>query len=206
MYISRRRKNAYTPVAADNSEKEAPKTAERVVPPVEERESAPMPLPEEEGPAIQPEQPPMPEMPEAQVELINGDGSDLGSPPPTAGLTYEEFLAASPSTGFLKVQAFIGQQGMPVSGAFITVSAPFKDGERIFYALKTDADGIVDGIVLPTPSRESSAIPGSDNPFAVYTVTASHPMYRTAVYGEVPVFSGVKSIQPVVFFPKGEER
>ena len=65
MYISRRRKNAYTPVAADNSEKEAPKTAERVVPPVEERESVPMPLPEEEGPAIQPKQPPMPEMPEA---------------------------------------------------------------------------------------------------------------------------------------------
>ena len=206
MYISRRRKNTYTPVAANKSETEAAPPAELSAPPQEEQGNVPMPLPEEEGPAIQPDQPPMPDLPEAQVELINGDGSDLGNPPPTAGLTYEEFLAASPSTGFLKVQAFIGQQGMPVSGAFITVSAPFKDGERIFYALKTDADGIVDGIVLPTPSRESSAIPGSDNPFAVYTVTASHPMYRTAVYGEVPVFSGVKSIQPVVFFPKGEER
>ena len=198
MYISRRRKNTYTPVAANKSETEAAPPAPRPELPVE-----PL-ITDKDDEEIDPQT--YSDLPEAQVELINGEGSDLGSPPPTAGLTYEEFLAASPSTGFLKVQAFIGQQGMPVSGAFITVSAPFKDGERIFYALKTDADGIVDGIVLPTPSRESSAIPGSDNPFAVYTVTASHPMYRTAVYGEVPVFSGVKSIQPIVFFPKGEER
>ena len=198
MYISRRRKNAYTPVAANKSETEAAPPAPMPELPVE-----PL-IPDKDAEEIDPQT--YSDLPEAQVELINGDSSNLGSPPPTAGLTYEEFLAASPSTGFLKVQAFIGQQGMPVSGAFITVSAPFKDGERIFYALKTDADGIVDGIVLPTPSRESSAIPGSDNPFAVYTVTASHPMYRTAVYGEVPVFSGVKSIQPIVFFPKGEER
>ena len=198
MYISRRRKNTYTPVAANKSETEAAPPAPMPELPVE-----PL-ITDKDDEEIDPQT--YSDLPEAQVELINGEGSDLGSPPPTVGLTYEEFLAASPSTGFLKVQAFIGQQGMPVSGAFITVSAPFKDGERIFYALKTDADGIVDGIVLPTPSRESSAIPGSDNPFAVYTVTASHPMYRTAVYGEVPVFSGVKSIQPVVFFPKGEER
>ena len=198
MYISRRRKNTYTPVAANKSETEAAPPAPMPELPVE-----PL-IPDKDAEEIDPQT--YSDLPEAQVKLINGEGSDLGSPPPTAGLTYEEFLAASPSTGFLKVQAFIGQQGMPVSGAFITVSAPFKDGERIFYALKTDADGIVDGIVLPTPSRESSAIPGSDNPFAVYTVTASHPMYRTAVYGEVPVFSGVKSIQPIVFFPKGDER
>ncbi|MBQ2732604.1 MAG: hypothetical protein IJF74_00455 [Clostridia bacterium] len=143
--------------------------------------------------------------PEASVELINGDDSDLGRAPSTAELTYEEFLAANPQTGALRVQAYIGAQGFPVAGALVTVSAPFLDGERVLYAVKTDADGIADNLILPAPEREASQIPGSQNPFAEYNVSVSHPDYRTAVFSGVPVFAGVKSIQPVVFLPRGTE-
>ena len=143
--------------------------------------------------------------PEASVELINGDDSDLGRAPSTAELTYEEFLAANPQTGALRVQAYIGAQGFPVAGALVTVSAPFLDGERVLYAVKTNADGIADNLILPAPEREASQIPGSQNPFAEYNVSVSHPDYRTAVFSGVPVFAGVKSIQPVVFLPRGTE-
>ncbi|MBR0327575.1 MAG: hypothetical protein IIX09_07205, partial [Clostridia bacterium] len=143
--------------------------------------------------------------PEANVELIEGEGSDLGSAPSTADLTYEEFLAANPQTGALRVQAFIGAQGLPVQGALVTVSAAFKDGERVLYAVKTNSDGIADNLILPAPDREASQIPGSQNPFAEYNVSVSHPDYRTAFFTGVPVFAGVKSIQPVVFLPRGTE-
>ena len=66
-------------------------------------------------------------------------------------------------------------------------------------------ESIADNLILPAPNRETSQIPGSQNPFAEYNVSVSHPDYRTAFFTGVPVFAGVKSIQPVVFLPRGTE-
>ena len=222
MYVSRKRKSAYTPltpniteeksaetsITPDNSEEDNAYTAvspdnseipaEATLSPDNSEDNALSPLPpnnSEEERAF----------PEARVELINGDDSDLGKAPSTEDLTYGEFIAANQQTGVLRVQAFIGAQGLPVQGALVTVSAPFKDGERVLYAVKTNSDGIADNLILPAPNREASQIPGSQNPFAEYNVTVSHPDYRTASFTGVPVFAGVKSIQPVIFLPRGTE-
>ena len=221
MYVSRKRKSAYTslspnnsevntstPLTPNNSEDDNAQTslppvnseipAEATLSPVNSEFNASTPLTpnnSEEERAF----------PEANVELIGGEGSDLGIAPSAADLTYEEFLAANPQTGALRVQAFIGAQGLPVQGALVTVSAAFKDGERVLYAVKTNSDGIADNLILPAPDREASQIPGSQNPFAEYNVSVSHPDYRTALFTGVPVFAGVKSIQPVVFLPRGTE-
>lgn len=217
MYISRKRKNAYTTIAADNS-------AQTTLTPGNSEEDTAQTTLATNNSAYTPLTPNNSEddsayttftadnsgneelaFPEASVELINGEGSDLGRAPSSAELTYEEFLAANPQTGALRVQAYIGAQGFPVSGALVTVSAPFKDGERVLYAVKTNADGIADNLILPAPDREASQIPGSQNPFAEYNVSVSHPDYRTATFTGVPVFAGVRSIQPVVFLPRGTE-
>ena len=217
MYISRKRKNAYTTIAADNS-------AQTTLTPGNSEEDTAQTTLATNNSAYTPLTPNNSEddsayttftadnsgneelaFPEASVELINGEGSDLGRAPSSAELTYEEFLAANPQTGALRVQAYIGAQGFPVSGALVTVSAPFKDGERVLYAVKTNADSIADNLILPAPDREASQIPGSQNPFAEYNVSVSHPNYRTATFTGVPVFAGVRSIQPVVFLPRGTE-
>ena len=217
MYISRKRKNAYTTIAADNS-------AQTTLTPGNSEEDTAQTTLATNNSAYTPLTPNNSEddsayttftadnsgneelaFPEASVELINGEGSDLGRAPSSAELTYEEFLAANPQTGILRVQAYIGAQGLPVSGALVTVSAPFKDGEKVLYAVKTNADGIADNLILPAPDREASQIPGSQNPFAEYNVSVSHPDYRTATFTGVPVFAGVRSIQPVVFLPRGTE-
>lgn len=220
MYVSRKRKNAYTSLPPNNSEFNTEATlspnnseinSEATLSPVNSEyntettlspnnsefnaQSTLTPNNSEEERTF----------PEANVELIGGEGSDLGSAPSAADLTYEEFLAANPQTGVLRVQTFIGAQGLPVQGALVTVSAPFKDGERVLYAVKTNSDGIADNLILPAPDREASQIPGSQNPFAEYNVSVSHPDYRTALFTGVPVFAGVKSIQPVVFLPRGTE-
>ena len=222
MYVSRKRKSAYTslspnnsdvntstPLTPNNSEDDNAQTslppvnseipAEATLSPVNSEFNASTPLTPNNS--ITEER----AFPEANVELIEGEGSDLGSAPSAADLTYEEFLAANPQTGALRVQAFIGAQGLPVQGALVTVSAVFKDGERVLYAVKTNSDGIADNLILPAPDREASQIPGSQNPFAEYNVSVSHPEYRTALNTGVPVFAGVKSIQPVVFLPRGTE-
>ena len=197
MYISRKRKTAFTPITPVNSDENNAPAPLSPIDTQESNHSAPLsPINTET------EQAPFPE---ANVELINGEGSDLGSAPNTSDLTYEEFLAANPQTGILRVQAYIGAQGLPVSGALVTVSAPFKDGEKVLYAVKTNEDGVADNLILPAPERSSSQIPGSQNPFAEYNVSVSHPDYRTALFTGVPVFAGVKSIQPVVFLPRGTE-
>ena len=225
MYISRKRKTAYTPITPNKSEED--NTFTPLTPNNSEKNNAYAPLTpnnsdedntyttltpvnSDDNNAYTPLTPNNSAaeeraFPEASVEMINGEGSDLGSAPSTADLTYEEFLAANPQTGALRVQAFIGAQGFPVSGALVTVSAPFKDGERVLYAVKTNEDGVADDLILPAPERASSQIPGSQNPFAEYNVSVSHPDYRTALFTGVPVFAGVKSIQPVVFLPRGTE-
>ncbi|MBQ5649616.1 MAG: hypothetical protein IIV03_05700 [Clostridia bacterium] len=209
MYVSRKRKSAYTSLSPNNSDVNTstpltPNNSEHdntqsTLAPVNSEFNASTPLTPNNSVAEERA------FPEANVELIEGEGSDLGSAPSTADLTYEEFLAANPQTGALRVQAFIGAQGLPVQGALVTVSAAFKDGERVLYAVKTNSDGIADNLILPAPDREASQIPGSQNPFAEYNVSVAHPDYRTALFTGVPVFAGVKSIQPVVFLPRGTE-
>lgn len=36
-------------------------------------------------------------------------------------------------------------------------------------------------------------------PYALYDIRVSHPDFRTEVFQQVPVFEGIKSIQPVRF-------
>ncbi len=113
-------------------------------------------------------------------------------------LTEEEFVSANPAKGLLKIQAFIGMQGKPVMDVDISVTKEFSDGEREFFRGKTNGDGMIDNITLPAPERGNSQIPGSNNPYATYKITAAHPSYLASEFLSVPVFAGVKSIQPIV--------
>lgn len=143
-------------------------------------------------------------------EALSDDsaGESTTYPPPFSAptessldITFNEFLKRNGETGTLRVQAFIGDRGMPVEDAAVIVFANFSDGERIFYTVKTNADGIADNLILPAPSRESSELPGSTNPYAEYSVSVSHPDYLSQRYEKVPIFAGIRSIQPVAFLP-----
>jgi len=142
---------------------------------------------------------------ETPIELIEGEDSEmLEEPPEKPSADLAEFLSQNPATGVLKIQAFIGRQGLPVPGASVTVSKRFENGEKVFYSVINDGDGIADGLILPAPERAASQVPGSDNPYATYSVKAMHPNYLTAVYEKVPIFAGIRSIQPVAFIPRPE--
>lgn len=113
--------------------------------------------------------------------------------------TYESFRQRNKNAGWLRVQAFTGPQTLPVTGADVLVTRDFIDGVRRFASGKTDRSGVLDGITLPAPDTALAQNPGGDPPYALYDIRVSHPDYRTEVYRQVPVFPGIKSIQPVKF-------
>lgn len=142
-------------------------------------------------------------LPEDKDAIVNppeaGTGRDpLQSFTPEQN-TFEVFQLINQKTGFLRVQAFAGQQTIPVKGASVLVTHDFSDGARRFASGTTDESGVLDGIVLPAPDNALAQAPTGEMPYALYDIRVSHPDYRTEIYKQVPIFPGVKSIQPVQF-------
>lgn len=114
----------------------------------------------------------------------------------------EDFEMRNGSQGMLRVQVFAADRSFPVSGARVTVEVPFLSGGRELFSGVTDADGIVDNITLPAPSKNLSLDENNTSePYALYNVRVTHPNYATGEYDNVPVFDSVKSIQPVALVP-----
>ncbi|MEM0531453.1 hypothetical protein WGC32_14120 [Zongyangia sp. HA2173] len=130
------------------------------------------------------------------------NSKEAGTDPIEETMTYGEFLERNPHWGLMKIQAFTGRGTMPVEGVEISIDRNFTDGPRNFYRLTTDADGIIDHINLPTPDKNLSQHPESEQPFATYNVTATHPNYHQQVFKNTPVFEGIKSILPIRLIPK----
>ncbi len=120
-------------------------------------------------------------------------------------ISYSQFLSENPYTGYLKVQAFRGEQAFPVPDVQVRITRNFTDGERVFFEGATDQNGIIDGITLPAPSAENSLMPNGPINTAVYTLTAQHPIYR-AVRIPFAVYEGITAIQPLQLLLENEGR
>lgn len=118
---------------------------------------------------------------------------------------YLNFMQENPKQGELKIQAYTARQAMPVSGVLIEISKKFNGVKKLFYSLKTDQSGIIDGIFLPAPDKKISQTPSNLKTFASYDIQATHPGYTEKNYLNVPIFDGVKSIQPIDLIPIEEK-
>lgn len=79
-----------------------------------------------------------------------------------------EFLAENPDQGILRIQAFRGNQAIPVENVHVVISRPMDGGNHIFFEGDTDSSGLIDPIPLPGANREQSLHPGA--------LTRLHPM------------------------------
>ena len=86
------------------------------------------------------------------------------------------------------------------------VFLPLDSGNITLYDGITDISGSSERIILPAPSRSLSMTPnnGKALPFATYTVYVEHPSFVRALFNNVPVFSGIESVQPVQMLAKVE--
>lgn len=133
------------------------------------------------------------------VERVETDNEEFDR---TISMTYEEFLAANPKSGMLRVQVFAGNRSVPVENVRVAVSKQFTDGLHEFYVVYTNQSGIADDMILPAPDRQLSQQPGDCCPYADYQVTTSKNGFQTMVYMDVPVYDGIKSIQPARMIPE----
>ena len=117
---------------------------------------------------------------------------------------YLNFIKDNPKQGELKIQANTARQSLPVSNVLVEISKNFNGIKKLFYSLKTDQSGIIDGILLPAPDKEISQQPSTTIPYASYDILATHPNYTEKNYQDVQIYDGVKSIQPINLTPHSE--
>jgi hypothetical protein len=117
-----------------------------------------------------------------------------------------EFLNTNSERGTLRVETFASDRAFGVGSARVMVFVQLPSGNIAVFDGLTDIDGQSETIILPAPPRSISQSPqNGDNPklpYAVYSVYVEHPSYVRAVFTNVPVFSGVESIQPVRMLAK----
>ncbi|MCI8360553.1 MAG: hypothetical protein HFE86_04345 [Clostridiales bacterium] len=209
------------PVQPAHAEREMSASSQNRQAPAPQEESAPAapePTPDPDSvPTPVPTPVPAPAPTPAPAPSASGQAEKLSlpiiNPPQTEELalkpellapfeSYEEFLKHASGEGTLKIQASMANQSYPISEVHIVVSKDFTDGEHIFYEAETDQDGIVDNLLLPAPPKAMSLKPDAIiDPFAVYKITAAKEGFTPEDFVQVPIFDGIKSIQPVRMVP-----
>lgn len=69
---------------------------------------------------------------------------------------FQEFIRNNPGRGYLKVRATSANDAIPVAGVEVTVSKKIGNNNVAFFQGQTDNSGMINGIVLATPSKASS--------------------------------------------------
>lgn len=120
--------------------------------------------------------------------------------------SINDFLAANTESGTLKVEAFASDRAFGIPSARVVVFLGLPGGNTAVFDGLTDISGSTESIRLPAPPKSISQSPqtGANQklPYAVYSVYVEHPDYVRSVFTNVPVFSGIESIQPVRMLAK----
>lgn len=115
-----------------------------------------------------------------------------------------DFLTQNDETGSLIVEARAADQAFGISSARVMIFLPLPSGNITVFDGLTDISGSSAAVVLPAPPKSISQQEdnGGKVPFSLYSVYVEHPGFVRAIFTNVPVFSGVQSIQPVGMISK----
>ncbi|MBO4429486.1 MAG: hypothetical protein J5832_05985 [Clostridia bacterium] len=100
--------------------------------------------------------------------------------------------------GKLIVRVTSADAAIPVGDATVVVRTVDDARTRIFAVMITDESGETDAVFVPTPSPSLSLSPSPGSlPYSTVNIEVSAPGYYDAAYLNVPVFSGITSVQNV---------
>lgn len=174
-----------------NSERRVPES----IPNNEDNNSFENRFPEPVIPEFMKTQPSVPIRPNSRKTVIPAsEKMPEGSSAPQEETPYTE-------EGFLKVEVRTGENGIPVPNAAVTVARKNGDKEELIFTGTNDASGTTEKIRLPTPPNSKGKTPESFENYAKYTVSAYAKSFFREVSSEVPVFSGITSIQRFDMIP-----
>lgn len=117
-----------------------------------------------------------------------------------------DYLTANNESGTLRVETFASDRAFGVGSARVMIFLELPSGNVAVFDGITDINGQSDTVRLPAPPRALSQSPQTGEnprlPYSVYSVYVEHPAYVRSVFTNVPVFSGIESIQPVRMIAK----
>lgn len=139
--------------------------------------------------------------PEPDLSSLDTDSGTLeheNSTPPE--YTSEEALGDC--IGYILANVRSGDESSPVGGATVAVTAVI-DGQRMILASGlTDENGTTRKLEVPVPDAVHSQAPDpSVRPYSLYDVTVTAEGYFNARSVDVPVFSGITSVQNFNMIP-----
>ncbi len=119
-----------------------------------------------------------------------------------------DYLQANTESGTLKVETYASDRAFGVGSARVMIFLELPSGNVAVFDGITDIDGISDTVRLPAPPKSLSQSPQTGEnprlPYSIYSVYVEHPSYVRAVFTNVPVFSGIESVQPVRMLAKAD--
>lgn len=109
-------------------------------------------------------------------------------------------------TGYIKAEVTTGSGAVPIENAVVLITKKENGRTYLLKMLISDESGSTETVALPAPNVAFSETPDpTEKPFANYYISAYANGYYAENDMEVPVFSGVKSIQPVALIPKASD-
>ena len=105
------------------------------------------------------------------------------------------------SSGSLIVSVYSAGGAIPIPDALVTVRGSDKNSSGIISVLYSDESGNTPKITLPTPPAAESESPGYVKPYATYNIDVDKDGFYPRQFLNVPIFSGITSIQPVNLIP-----
>ena len=118
----------------------------------------------------------------------------------TTGNEFNEDIGTS--IGYILVNTRTGENSSPVENALIMITA-ISDGKREMIASGlTDESGISPKFAVPAPDSEHSQSPDSvKRPYSLYDISVTAKGFFNARSVDVPVFSGITSVQTFGMIP-----
>lgn len=185
-----------------------PETSMPPVAPEVPPEPVPEPLPEPMAEQQLPEEPQP--LPESEEPLITGTGEVLDFPqletetvPPPQTLPLESIPPQTSKTsyGFLKVITRTASEAMPMPNVTVTVSTFIAGEPHLFYTTVTNESGETERIPLPAPVQHTESQANVVPLFQNYDVSIDRAGYFRMESRDVPIFSGITSLQKFAMIP-----
>ena len=116
---------------------------------------------------------------------------------------FQEFIRNNPGRGYLKVRATSANDAIPVAGVEVTVSKKIGNNNVVFFQGQTDNSGMINGIVLATPSKASSDLEAPS--FTDYELRAVYEKENFDKVYIISLFCRASVIQYINIIPNVKE-
>lgn len=128
---------------------------------------------------------------------------DLSDPLEPRYSGSEDETSDASGVGYIKAEVTTGSGAVPIENAVVLITKKENGRTYLLKMLISDESGSTETVALSAPNVSFSETPDpTEKPFADYYISAYADGFYAENDMEVPVFSGVKSIQPIALIPR----